>query len=107
MFDWPLMQDSKNLEFKRDLSLPKHLLKTLVAFANIVSGRLVIGISNDRQIIRNFKSPQRGGALVQPNCGQYFALPSTQILRATVTKNGGRRIYANINQGNTCASSSF
>lgn len=46
MFDWPLMHEGKTLEFKRDLSSPKPLLKTLVAFANTAGGRLVIGIAN-------------------------------------------------------------
>ncbi len=31
--------ESKTLEFKRDLSSPKPLLKTLVAFANTAGGR--------------------------------------------------------------------
>ncbi len=34
--------ESKTLEFKHDLSLPKPLLKTLVAFANTVGGHLGI-----------------------------------------------------------------
>ena len=42
--------EGKTLEFKRDLSSPKPLLKTLVAFANTAGGRLVIGVSDDRQI---------------------------------------------------------
>jgi len=42
--------ESKTLEFKRDLSSPKPLLKTLVAFANTAGGKLIIGIDDDRQI---------------------------------------------------------
>ena len=42
--------EGKTLEFKRDLSSPKHLLKTLVAFANTAGGRLVIGVADDQQI---------------------------------------------------------
>ena len=41
--------ESKILEFKRDLSSPQPILKTLVAFANTAGGRLVIGISDDKQ----------------------------------------------------------
>jgi len=41
--------ESKTLEFKRDLSSPKPILKTLVAFANTAGGRLVIGIGDDKQ----------------------------------------------------------
>ena len=43
--------ESKTLEFKRDLSSPKPLLKTLIAFANSAGGRLVIGVSDDKQIV--------------------------------------------------------
>ena len=37
------MTEGKTLEFKRDLSSPKNILKTLVAFANTAGGRLIIG----------------------------------------------------------------
>ena len=43
--------EGKTLEFKRDLSSPKPLLKTLVAFANTAGGRLVIGVDDKRQIL--------------------------------------------------------
>ena len=43
--------ESKTLEFKRDLSSPKSLLRTLVAFANTAGGRLIIGVGDDRQIV--------------------------------------------------------
>ena len=43
--------EGKTLEFKRDLSSPKPLLKTLVAFANTAGGRLVIGVTDDYQLI--------------------------------------------------------
>jgi len=36
--------EDKTLEFKRDLSSPKSILKTLVAFANTAGGTLIIGI---------------------------------------------------------------
>jgi ATP-dependent DNA helicase RecG len=42
--------EGKTLEFKRDLSSPRPLLKTLVAFANSAGGRLVIGVGDDRRI---------------------------------------------------------
>ena len=37
--------EGKTLEFKRDLSSPRPLLKTLVAFANTAGGRLVVGVA--------------------------------------------------------------
>lgn len=44
-------QEGKTFEFKRDLSSPKSLLKSIVAFANTAGGHLIIGISDDKQII--------------------------------------------------------
>ncbi|WP_454780317.1 ATP-binding protein [Legionella sp. WA2022007384] len=43
-------QAGKTLEFKRDLSSPKSLLKSIVAFANTAGGHLIIGGNDDRQI---------------------------------------------------------
>ncbi|MCZ0867152.1 helix-turn-helix domain-containing protein [Dasania sp. GY-19] len=43
--------EGKQLEFKRDLSSPKPLLKTLVAFANTAGGQLIIGISDNGDIV--------------------------------------------------------
>lgn len=41
------MPEGKTLEFKRDLSSPKNMLKTLVAFANTAGGHLVIEVEDD------------------------------------------------------------
>ena len=51
--DTPLWQqpEGKQLEFKRDLSSPQNVLKTLVAFANSAGGRLVIGVDDARQVV--------------------------------------------------------
>ena len=38
--------EGKTLEFKRDLSTSKGLLKTLVAFANTAGGRIIIGVDD-------------------------------------------------------------
>jgi predicted HTH transcriptional regulator len=43
--------EGKTLEFKQDMSSPKGVLKTLVAFANTAGGRLVIGITDDKKVI--------------------------------------------------------
>ncbi|MDP2877524.1 MAG: putative DNA binding domain-containing protein, partial [Holophaga sp.] len=45
------LPEGKTLEFKRDASSSKPVLKTLVAFANTAGGRLVIGVSDDRKIV--------------------------------------------------------
>lgn len=49
----PLLQapEGKTLEFKRDLSSPRNVLKTLVAFANSAGGKLVIGVDDARQVL--------------------------------------------------------
>ena len=44
------MPEGKTLEFKRDLSSPKNMLKTLVSFANTAGGRLFIGIEDDSRV---------------------------------------------------------
>ncbi len=43
--------EGKTLEFKRDLSSPKPILKTLVAFANTAGGILIIGKADDGEIV--------------------------------------------------------
>ena len=43
--------EGKTLEFKRDLSSPKPILKTLVAFANTAGGTLIIGRGDGGEII--------------------------------------------------------
>lgn len=43
--------EDKTLEFKRDLSSPKSILKTLAAFANTAGGMLVIGIIDDKKVV--------------------------------------------------------
>lgn len=43
--------EGKTLEFKRDLSSPRIVLRTLVAFANSAGGRLVIGVDDDRTVV--------------------------------------------------------
>ncbi|MCL7455159.1 MAG: putative DNA binding domain-containing protein [Anaerolineae bacterium] len=43
--------EGKTLEFKRDLSSLKPILKSLVAFANTAGGTLVIGLADDGAIV--------------------------------------------------------
>jgi len=51
------MPEGKTLEFKRDLSSPKNMLKTLVAFANTAGGRLLIGIADDSKEVLGVEDP--------------------------------------------------
>jgi len=46
-FQFITMPEGKTLELKRDISSPKNILKTLVAFANTAGGRLLIGIADE------------------------------------------------------------
>jgi ATP-dependent DNA helicase RecG len=46
-----ILPEGKTLEFKRDLSSPKPLLRTLVAFANTAGGALIIGRADDGRIV--------------------------------------------------------
>lgn len=49
--------EGKTLEFKRDLSSPKGLLKTLVAFANTAGGRIIIGVDDETRRPVGVESP--------------------------------------------------
>ena len=41
--------EGKTLEFKRDLSSRRNILRTLVAFANSAGGKLIIGVEDRTQ----------------------------------------------------------
>ena len=43
--------EGKRLEFKRDLSSHRPIIKTLLAFANTAGGRLIVGVNDDRSVI--------------------------------------------------------
>lgn len=43
--------ESKTLEFKRDISSPAPIMKTLTAFANTAGGRLIAGISDTGEVL--------------------------------------------------------
>lgn len=51
------MPEGKTLEFKRDISSPKNIIKTLVAFANTAGGRLLIGVEDDTREVRGVEEP--------------------------------------------------
>ena len=50
-------EEGKTLEFKRDLSSPKNLLKTLVAFANTAGGRVIIGVDDVSRLPVGVENP--------------------------------------------------
>ena len=49
--------EGKTLEFKRDLSSPDGVLRTLVAFANTAGGTLLIGVEDATRHVRGVKQP--------------------------------------------------
>ncbi len=49
--------EGKTLEFKQDLSSPKNLLKTLVAFANTAGGKVVIGVTDTTRELVGVDNP--------------------------------------------------
>ncbi|MCD4798276.1 MAG: putative DNA binding domain-containing protein, partial [Methanosarcinales archaeon] len=51
------MPEGKTLEFKRDISSPKNMLKTLVAFANTAGGRLIIGLEDESREVLGVEDP--------------------------------------------------
>lgn len=49
--------EGKTLEFKRDLSSPSGVLKTIVAFANTAGGTLLVGVDDQTMSVRGVKDP--------------------------------------------------
>ena len=43
--------ESKTLEFKQQLPKGQQIAKTLIAFANSSGGKLIVGVSDDRQLV--------------------------------------------------------
>jgi ATP-dependent DNA helicase RecG len=55
-FDQPLLLEiqkgeSKTLEFKQQLPKGQQIAKTLIAFANSSGGKLIVGVTDDRQLV--------------------------------------------------------
>jgi predicted HTH transcriptional regulator len=50
--------EGKTLEFKRDLSSPAGVLRTLVAFANTAGGTLLLGVEDTARHVRGVSEPQ-------------------------------------------------
>jgi ATP-dependent DNA helicase RecG len=49
--------EGKTLEFKRDLSSPDGLLRTVVAFANTAGGTVLIGVEDGTRHVRGIADP--------------------------------------------------
>ena len=49
--------EGKTLEFKRDVSSPSGVLKTIVAFANTAGGTLLVGVEDRTRHVRGVREP--------------------------------------------------
>jgi Putative DNA-binding domain len=49
--------ESKTLEFKRNLSSPEGVIRTVVAFANTAGGTIVIGVEDGTRRVRGVADP--------------------------------------------------
>ena len=57
LIDFLKQPESKTLEFKRDLSSPGGVLRTIVAFANTAGGVLLLGVEDAPRNIRGVEKP--------------------------------------------------
>lgn len=77
------MPEGKTLEFKRDLSSPKNILKTLVAFANTAGGRLLIGVEDKTREVIGVENPldeeERLCSLIADSIGPRL-VPSVELI---------------------------
>jgi ATP-dependent DNA helicase RecG len=93
--------ESKTLEFKRDLSSPGPALRTVVAFANSAGGRLVIGVEDRTRAVIGVQAPldleERLANLIADSIEprlvpeiEIVPWRKTQVLMATVHPSGSR-----------------
>lgn len=59
--------ESKTLEFKRDLSSPYGVLRTIVAFANTAGGVLLLGVEDATRNVRGVEATSHGRASNEPD----------------------------------------
>jgi len=57
--------EGKTLEFKRDLSSPAGVIKTIVAFANGAGGTILIGVEDQTRHVRGVPDPTKEGARLE------------------------------------------
>jgi ATP-dependent DNA helicase RecG len=51
------VDEGKILEFKQDLSSPRNLLKTIVAFANTAGGKVIVGVHDKTRQVLGIDNP--------------------------------------------------
>ena len=69
--------EGKTLEFKRDLSSPGGVLRTLVAFANTAGGVLLIGVEDGSRQLRGFAALSYSARLT-PSRSANLRMPPSQ-----------------------------
>lgn len=83
------LEESKTLEFKRDLSSTSGILKTIIAFANTAGGIILIGIDDKTKHIRGIDTPlkneERLASLISDNIHPQI-LPSIDIISFNKTQ---------------------
>ena len=76
--------EGKTLEFKRDLSSPNPILRTIAAFANTAGGTLLIGVEDKTRHVRGIENPlaleERVANLVSDAISPRL-LPDIELLR--------------------------
>ena len=75
--------EGKTLEFKRDLSSPEGLLRTVVAFANTSGGVVLVGVEDGTRRVRGIGDPfaleERIASLITDSIAPRL-LPDLEIL---------------------------
>lgn len=75
--------EGKTLEFKRDVSSPERVLRTIVAFANTSGGRILIGVEDGTKRVRGVRDvllqEERLASLIADSIGPKL-VPSLEIL---------------------------
>jgi ATP-dependent DNA helicase RecG len=62
--------EGKTLEFKRDLSSPDGLLRTVVAFANSAGGTVLVGVEDGTRHVRGVRKRVPTFASARPIAGR-------------------------------------
>ncbi len=93
--------EGKTLELKRDLSSPKAVLRTLVAFANTAGGVLLIGVEDKSRNVLGVPNPldleERLASLISDNISPRL-VPELEILPWRQTHLLGVQIYPSPNR---------
>jgi predicted HTH transcriptional regulator len=78
-----LRNEGKTLEFKRDLSSPEGILKSLIAFANTSGGTLIVGVEDGSKAVRGvpevLKAEERLASIITDSI-QPHLVPEIEIV---------------------------